>query len=660
MTEKIQFNPAHLNDFIEQKLNDNDIFALLDSFCQWLRNSDRENRGQALYRLIKHLKSNKTLTENLASQLCRWLCSMRLYPLLISSGILGREGFGRELRSRFYEKINPSFKDVNDLRDVFFLLFNNKNDAEWIHSVPLHAWGGLLKVLHRYTSPHDLETLDNHLRYEGLFAIKMLSIWLAAEEMEPELMRLDPSLLDADSPFVALQKEVMLWIDARRANTPFDDAHLQVMFGQSQALIERLKKKGATMGSSLGVAYLLERLEQTLDRLTTLMGVFGSNRFLPRRILLLTANLASASADKHSMSKLWKQSVNMLSRSITQNTSDHGEHYITRTKNEYLTMLYSAAGGGVLITLMALLKIYLGEVIENKVWKGIAEGLNYGIGFTLIFMLHFTVATKQPAMTAARFAEAVGKNPQGRAVNMKLAQLLVDVFRSQAAAVVGNVAVAVGLAALIAWGYHNFQGQHLLNEEQIQYQLHSIAPTQGTLWFAAIAGLWLFCSGIISGFFDNRCNYLNMRMRLQEHPILKRLMPTLTRERFADYMHQNYGSIMGNFCFGMLLGLTSVIGYWLNLPLDIRHIAFSSANVGYAIISGQLGWVIFWQSLFFVLLIGIVNLFVSFSLTLSLALRSLNAEVESWREILRCVGIILKQRPLSLVLPLQLENNRDR
>ena len=58
-----------------------------------------------------------------------------------------------------------------------------------------------------------------------------------------------------------------------------------------------------------------------------------------------------------------------------------------------LTMFYSAAGGGVLIALMALFKIYLGSIIDDKVWKGIAEGLNYSLGFMVIFMLHFTVAT---------------------------------------------------------------------------------------------------------------------------------------------------------------------------------------------------------------------------------------------------------------------------
>lgn len=649
MTKERTLSQHEILTFIEEKLTQNDIFALLNGFCYWVRHNNQ--RTEQLYFLIKTLKQNKALTQQLSSQLCRWLCNTRLYPLLISNGILSRDGFGREFRTRLYEKLNPAVRDVKDLRDIFFLLFNDKNDSNWLNNIPLHYWGNLLKLLSRYATEQEREWVNHHLRAEGLFAIKMLAIWIAAEEMEPELMRLDPSLIDVDSPFVALQREVSLWIEASLQNQPFDEAHLQVMFTQSKELIERLKKKGAAMGSSLNVAYLLERLEQTLDRLAMLMEVFASNRFLPRRILLLTGNLAIASADQHSVSKLWKQSVSMLAKSITQNTSDHGEHYITRSKSEYWAMFSSAAGAGVLIAFMALFKIYLGEIIEDKVWKGIAEGLNYGIGFTLIFMLHFTVATKQPAMTAARFADFVGKNPQGRAVNMKLAQLLVDVFRSQSIAVIGNVFVAMTVASLIALGYQAYSQAPLLTTEQINYQLHSIDPFGGTLWFAAIAGVWLFCSGLISGYFDNRANYLNTRMRLQNHPLLRKILPENYRLRLAEYMHQNFGSIMGNLGFGMLLGLTSVVGYLLNLPLDIRHIAFSSANVGYATISGELPFSLFLQSLSFVLLIGVVNLAVSFSLTLSLALRSLGAEVDSWRSIAKCVWQIIKQKPLSLILP---------
>ncbi len=648
MTKKISLSQQEIIQFIQEKLEQDDIFSLLNGFCHWLPHHNEHE--EQLYFLIKTLKTNKTLLQHLSSQLCRWLCNMRLYPLLISSGILSRDGFGKEFSNRLYEKINPAYRDVKDLRDIFFLLFNDKNDSTWLNNIPLHYWSSLLKLFSRYATEQERERINKHLRSEGLFAIKMLSIWLAAEEMDPKLMRLDPTLLDADSPFVALQKEVSSWIVARQNDQLFDDAHLQVMFSQSQELIERLKKKGATMGSSLSVAYLLERLEQTLSRLAMLMDVFASNRFLPRRILLLTGNLAIASAKQHSISTLWKQSIGMLSRSITQNTSDHGEHYITRSKNEFLAMFYSAAGGGILIAFMALFKIYLGETIEDKVWKGIAEGLNYGLGFTLIFILHFTVATKQPAMTAARFADFVGKNPQGRTVNMQLAQLLIDVFRSQSIAVLGNVLMAVSVASLIAFGYQWICGKPLLTLPQVEYQLHSINPFGATLWYAAIAGVWLFLAGLISGYFDNRCNYLNMRMRLQNHPSLRRLSEE-KRIRFANYVHQNYGSIMGNLCFGMLLGLTGVAGYLLDLPLDIRHIAFSSANVGYATISGELTLSIFIQSLFFVLCIGLVNLAVSFSLTLSLALRSLGTEVDSWKNIAKCVWSLIKQKPLSLVLP---------
>ena len=66
------------------------------------------------------------------------------------------------------------------------------------------------------------------------------------------------------------------------------------------------------------------------------------------------------------------------------------------------------------------------------------------------------------------------------------------------------------------------------------------------------------------------------------------------------------------FVFGMLLGITGVVGYLTHLPLDIRHVAFSSANVGYIAVSGQFTYSLLLQCIGFVLLIGLVNLIVSF------------------------------------------------
>lgn len=315
-------------------------------------------------------------------------------------------------------------------------------------------------------------------------------------------------------------------------------------------------------------------------------------------------------------------------------------------------MVRSAAGGGVLIALMALFKIvYVGRHITNPFAYGVAAGLNYGLGFALIFILHFTVATKQPAMTASRFAAAVERSESGHAVNQKLAQLLIDVVRSQVAAVAGNVVVAMTLAMLIALVYRFTQGVPILTEAEVAYQIHSVNPWGATLWYAAIAGLWLFCSGIISGFLDNRCDYLNLRMRLRQHPVLKRLLPEKLRGKVADYLHANYGSLMGNVCFGMLLGMTGFVGHALGLPLDIRHVAFSSANIGYAAVAGHEGLWVFIQSVVFVLLIGVVNLIVSFMLTLWVALRSREAKIDSWLGIFQCAWQQIRAQPMNLFYP---------
>jgi len=73
-----------------------------------------------------------------------------------------------------------------------------------------------------------------------------------------------------------------------------------------------------------------------------------------------------------------------------------------------------------------------------------------------------------------------------------------------------------------------------------------------------------------------------------------------------------------------MLGYTPMVGQLLGLPLDIRHVAFASANFAYGV--EGLAFVVSPHALLVgfagVLLIGLVNLVVSFSLALKVALRS--------------------------------------
>ena len=67
--------------------------------------------------------------------------------------------------------------------------------------------------------------------------------------------------------------------------------------------------------------------------------------------------------------------------------------------------------------------------------------LNYSFGFVMIHMLHFTIATKQPAMTASRIASGLSSK-DGRNIDLdSMAELIGKVFRTQCIAVLGNLTV---------------------------------------------------------------------------------------------------------------------------------------------------------------------------------------------------------------------------
>lgn len=147
------------------------------------------------------------------------------------------------------------------------------------------------------------------------------------------------------------------------------------------------------------------------------------------------------------------QNIKILAKSIANNTSEHGEHYITDTTKEYIGMFLSASGAGIVIALMALVKITMMQCGFSPIVETIFASLNYGFGFVLIHLLGFPIATKQPTMTASTFAKAVDRADTKRADQHKLATLFMQVSRSQFAAVVGNVTLALGVSCLIGFIY---------------------------------------------------------------------------------------------------------------------------------------------------------------------------------------------------------------
>ncbi len=626
----------------------------------------RPHRGETVHNAIDRMKQlDGALTENLdvhlaiAGRLQEWLDQAQFFQLLSGLGLYSRRGFVKEIGERLYERINPAPKDRNNVKSVLFVVFHRKDDAEWIHQIPDEALLRLLTTLWHF-SPPALERTRHRIYSQMLNALEMLSIWVAAEELEPNILRLNPKIIDRESAFVALQREIAALVQSwnhalqHQQSIEQDDAHARVLIEQCREEIDRLQRKSVTAGSTMALTHLLERLHQTLDRIEHLLDIMDPEDPVKglKRSVELFKSLVQASAERHGVRALWRANLRLMSRSVTENASDHGEHYIAGSRKEYLAMLASGAGGGFIIAFMALIKIQILQLELTEGWQTLWVSLNYGIGFMIIHILHCTVATKQPAMTAASIAEKVEQGEQGRANARKLAELLVRVGRTQFVAIIGNVAVALSVAFIIGWLYTNAQGAPLISSERYDYMLAGIHPWQSlALMYAAIAGVWLFVSGLVAGYFDNRAAYLNLAERLEQHPLLRRLMRPETRARFGAYVAEHYGALASNFVFGVLLGVTGYIGFLLNLPIDIRHVAFSSADVGYAMsvfIPGAREFALF---TLFALMIGGVNLLVSFTLALNVALRARNTRVSSFPKLIKAWFMVIKENPMAMIYP---------
>ena len=370
------------------------------------------------------------------------------------------------------------------------------------------------------------------------------------------------------------------------------------------------------------------------------------------RSLALFRQLVAEQSTERSIVSLFRQTSYLLSKSVTNHASETGEHYVTEGRREYLEMLKRGLGAGVFIAIMALIKILLLEMGLPLSWTTLLVSLNYGLGFVVIHMLHFTVATKQPAMTAAYLAEKLEHADKGVANQTEVAQLIVKVGRSQFAAILGNVAAALPIALLIGVAFEAVTGSGLLKPDKAADLMHGQNPfTSPALLYAAIAGVWLFVSGLVAGYYDNRCLYLDIPARIRQHPLLKRFMSEDARGRLAAYMGENYGALYGNFFFGVMLGVTGYLGYILHLPLDIRHVAFSVANVGYSSIVIRPELWVFVEFVFFALLIGVVNLTVSFTLALHVAMRARGIRLGRLRSLGGALWQQVRGRPWQILLP---------
>jgi site-specific recombinase len=577
--------------------------------------------------------------------------------LLADSGVLSGEGFFTGLWRRLGHQILPEALDPRSLRDQVRVLFREVRDHEWVEAVPEADWLQLLDVLDLRDAPS--KKTGEYVSGQILEAIQVISYRVAAIGLESELVRNYPAIERYESPFLAQSEEVRQLIRERAAfsgqeGTSVDDKHLRVLLDQCLEIVAKVRRQAETTGASITLTSLILRLQQSIGRMTELLDLLRADEASwPSRIRFFRQMVRAANRDNDVLEH-WSRHVELLALRVTGNAGRAGERYITRTRGEYREMARAAAGAGFFIAFMALLKVWLSSERNAPFVEALQYSLNYGIGFVLIYVLHYTIATKQPAMTASHIAASLS-TAGDRADGLDgLADLMVRTVRSQLVAVAGNLVVVIPLSALLVLAVHAQTGVHYVSRETAEGMLRDVSPIHSlALVHAAIAGVWLFLSGLIAGYYDNRAVYDRLRLRISQRPLLRRWLGVSRTERLAKYVEDHLGGITGNFMFGVMLGSTGTLGYVFGLPLDIRHITFSSAYVAIALVG--LEWQVGVDTLVLAVLgiagIGAINLIVSFGLALYVAMRSQRVKFTQAVPLLGRLWERARREPLSYVMP---------
>lgn len=609
--------------------------------------------------LLAALQERPALAEGLAEHLRTVLLSRMHRTLYAESGVLASAGFIAGVWSRVLGRLLPPAVDPDFLRDLVAEVFDEPHDGEWVAAIPTELW---LKLYERLGVHREaFAPVRAHIRHELLEAMRMTSHRLAALGMESALLRYVPALARHESPFLAQSDEVRQFIATHAAEKvpSAHDGHLEVLLGHCTRFVEQIRKQSHETGVGVNLVFVLARIEQLVERLLLLRQLVlpdaaddtGRRR---ARAVHFMLRLIRAENRRNRMGEIFEGTTQLLARRVTEHASKSGEHYVTNSRAEYGEMWRAASGAGLIVAVMALLKILAARLELPGFWQAVAFSLIYGLGFVVVHILHLTIATKQPAMTAATLAASLDATSDRDARLDQISALAAQVSRTQWVSIAGNVAIGFLTALSIGLVGRVFLGWDPVGQLKAAHLLNELHPWKSlALFHAGIAGIYLFLSGLISGYYDNQSLYYRVPERLRRVKWLRKLIGQPRLDRVAAYVEHNFGALAGNFIFGVMLGATGTIGTFFGLPVDIRHVSFAAANLAYALqqMDFATGWRVIAVSAAGVMLIGIVNLIVSFYLALKVALRSRGITPHDTDGLTKRVLLRLVQSPREFILP---------
>ncbi len=584
--------------------------------------------------------------------------------LLCDTGLPQHYGYWSEVRERTVNRLIPPTVNTRDWSALLTLLFPDTDDGGWVADIDPISLDRVVALLdrspgeqHRRIAEHFDEALTQSIHF-------LLSQIQAGGIMQPIRSRM--GLRDfSDSPFLSLSRDFDHLIDAS------DEGNSSELFAQHLNLLRarldecriatrRVFEHLDENGVSVEIVFQLERILARIERIELLLEVWleTSNSTL---ILRLVADLIAKHQAGRSVFDLTRRSFAQLARKVVERSAETGEHYIARDRGEYRGMLKAALGGGALTALTVHIKFLITAFHLRVVGESLLYGLNYSSSFVAMQFAGFSLATKQPAMTAPALAaklEDIGK-PDGLDA---FAEETVYLIRSQFAAIFGNLLAVAPAALAIQWILMSI-GAGLMTPQKAQATVASYSLLGPTPFFAIFTGVLLWLSSLCAGWADNWFVYRRIGDVIAYHRRLRRVLGERGAARLAEFWRHHVSGLAANVSLGLMLGLAPpLLSVFLPFDLEVRHVTLSTGSI--AVAGAVLGWGLletaaFWLAVGGIVAMALLNLSVSFTLAFQLALRARVLAGVERKVIYRAVLKRIARDPLSLFFVEKTKSPRD-
>ena len=555
---------------------------------EWLRHAPRNAVAAAadeartplpvlrLRHLLNHLDKNEAARAAVQGMMRAFRRETDAAALYADFGFGSRMSLAGELLTRVQARVLPATPDTRDLAALFRLMFEAA-DADWIAAIDT-------ATLHRAGSI--LAPAAEDWRATLLDAITILVSAVHAAGYSPALrQRMDTALLH-DEPFRQLTAAAgalrTAVLEGRHAEALQEAAYLRALLDTCRRAAGSITAHLEQYGVSVDIVFDLDQLQGRARRIEQLLECVLAPDPAPQWQRLVAA-LARELAQVRGVRRLLARQYSLLARQVTERSAETGEHYITRTRDEYRDMLRRAAGGGAVLAGTTFVKFAIAAIGLSAFWAGFWSGANYAASFVVVMLLHWTVATKQPAMTAPALAASLPA--AGGSTSEEQIETFVDrvaqLIRSQAAGIVGNVAMCAPLVLAAQWLAKTVFGAPLVGAETAEYVLGSLTLLGPTVLFAAFTGVLLFASSLVAGWAENWFVLHRLDSAMAWNPRIVATLGAARARRWSIWSRANVSGLAANISLGMMLGLAPALVDFLGPPLELSLIHISEPTRPY-------------------------------------------------------------------------------